>query len=225
MRDRQESMKGKHRKEEPEKGKEGPAGQKDGANGGGAGSAEPAANRGGPQSPADSGERSPAAPAADVKPAIDDRLLRLQADFDNYRKRTLRERSETAVRANEDLMRELLPVLDHLDLALDAAVQHHASGPVIEGVKLVCEQLLGVLGRFGLRAEDAGGQGFDPSRHEAISHLASDDVPANRVMTQVRRGYWLGERLLRPAQVVVSSGPAGGGPAGDGRAAPPAAEG
>jgi molecular chaperone GrpE len=145
---------------------------------------------------------------APVLPAIDDRLLRLQADFENYRKRTQRERAEIATQANEHLMKELLPVLDHMDLALDSAAQHGAEGPVIEGFKLVSEQLRNTLAKAGLTPLDAVDQEFDPQKHEAISHVVSETVPSNRVVMQIRRGYMLGSRLLRPAQVIVSQGPA-----------------
>ncbi len=155
---------------------------------------------------------------------VKDRLLRLQADFDNFRKRTLREKGDIYRNANEDIMLELLPVLDHLDLALNAVVEHGADNAFLEGFKLVSEQLVSVLGRFGLTAIDAGGGVFDPALHEAISHLPSGDVPADGIVTQVRRGYKLGERVLRAAQVVVSSGPAQtsgeeGTPSGGGEAA------
>lgn len=154
-------------------------------------------------------ESAAALPApAPVLPAIDDRLLRLQADFENFRRRSQRERAEIATQANENLIKELLPVLDHLDLALDAAAQHGAGGPVIEGFKLVSEQLLNVLAKAGLTPLDATDQEFDPQKHEAISHVVSETVPSNRVIMQVRRGYMLGSRLLRPAQVIVSQGPA-----------------
>lgn len=142
--------------------------------------------------------------------AIRERLLRLQADFENFRKRTLREKNELYRQANEDLMLELLPVLDHLDLALAAAREHGADEAFVEGFRLVSEQMLAALQKFGLNPIDAGHDVFDPNRHEAISHLASDEIPENHVMTQVRRGYALGDRLLRPAQVVVSSGPGPG---------------
>lgn len=140
------------------------------------------------------------------KDLISDRLLRLQADFDNFRKRTLREKNELCRHANEDLMQELLPALDHLNLALTAAKTYSAHEPVVEGFKLVSEQMMSVLGKFGLSPIDAEGVEFDPGRHEAISRMASDAVPENTVITQVRRGYMFGDRLLRPAQVVVSSG-------------------
>ncbi|MBM4142064.1 MAG: nucleotide exchange factor GrpE [Lentisphaerae bacterium] len=139
--------------------------------------------------------------------ALQDRLLRLQADFDNFRKRTLREKEDLYCRANEDLMMELLPVLDHLDLALAAAQARDNADPVAEGFRMVAEQLLSKLGKFGLTPVDAQGVPFDPNLHEAISHLPSADAPESSIIAQVRRGYRLGAQLLRPAQVVVSSGP------------------
>ena len=138
-----------------------------------------------------------------------DRLLRLQADFDNYRKRVQREKNELYRRANEDIMMELLPVLDHLDIALEAAETHDAPDAFVEGFRLVSEQLVAALGKFGLKPVDAEGEAFDVNLHEAVSHLPSPDVPEEHVMNQVRRGYKLSDFLLRPAQVVVSSGPPG----------------
>ena len=138
--------------------------------------------------------------------AATDRLLRLQADFDNFRKRTLREKGELYTRANEDIVLELLPVLDHLDLAIKAAAEHGADPAFLEGFTLVSEQLLSSLKKFGVSPIDGEGEGFDPDLHEAISHLPSPDVAENVVMMQTRRGYNLGGKVLRAAQVVVSSG-------------------
>jgi len=139
---------------------------------------------------------------------LQDRLLRLQADFDNFRKRTLREKNDLYRRANEDLITELLPVLDHVDIALASLASHDPADPAIQGFKLVAEQLTTVLKKFGVSPIDAEGVEFDHNVHEAISHLPSEDVPENVVMAQVRRGYKLGDNLLRAAQAVVSSGPA-----------------
>ncbi len=138
--------------------------------------------------------------------ALQDRHIRLQADFENYRKRMVREKTELYRMANADLVEELLPALDHFDLALGAASDHQAGDAVVEGVKLVREQLLKVLEKFGLKVIDAANAEFDPNIHEAISHLPSPDVKENHVMEQVRRGYMMGDKLLRAAQVVVSSG-------------------
>ncbi|MDP6490968.1 MAG: nucleotide exchange factor GrpE [Kiritimatiellia bacterium] len=135
-----------------------------------------------------------------------EQLIRLQADFENFKKRTIRERNETYRRANEDIMEELLPVMDHLELALDAATQHDADEAIGEGFRLVSEQLRAALAKFGLTPIDATDAEFDHNLHEAISHLPSPDVAENHVIAMTRRGYKLGDRLLRAAQVVVSSG-------------------
>ena len=141
--------------------------------------------------------------------AREDQMLRLQADFDNFRKRTLREKAEWYQRANEELIMELLPVLDHFEMGLQTAAEHKSDQAVTSGFKLVHEQLQSVLRKFGVVPIDAEGQKFDPHQHEAMTHLPSDEYEEDKIIVQTRRGYMLGERLLRPAQVVVSSGAAG----------------
>jgi len=137
--------------------------------------------------------------------AADEQLLRLRADFENYKRRVLREKDELYRRANEDLVSELLPVLDHFEMAMQAAGDR-ADDPFVQGVRLVGDQLMTALGKHGLAPIDAEGEPFDPNLHEAVSHLPSPDTAENHVMVQTRRGYRLGDRLLRAAQVVVSSG-------------------
>ena len=138
--------------------------------------------------------------------APDTQLLRLQADFDNFRKRVARERNETYARANEDMMSEIIPVIDHIDMAIKSAADHDAPQALLDGVGLVSGQLKGVLEKFGLETIDASGKECDPNEHEAISHLPSGEIADNMVMEQTRLGYKLKGRILRPAQVVVSSG-------------------
>lgn len=150
------------------------------------------------------------APAEEVDVAVQrltDRLLRLQADFDNLRKRTQRERAELIATANEELIEGILPLLDHFELGLQNARNHEANASVLDGLQLVFDQFMSFLGRFGLDPVDADGKPFDPHQHEAITHLPSEEHPADTVMVQTRRGFRLGSKLLRPAQVVVSSGP------------------
>jgi molecular chaperone GrpE len=118
----------------------------------------------------------------------------------------VRERQDVSRKAREDLLDVLLPVIDHLELALGAAEEHGPDDAFVEGVKLVADQLMGVLSGFGLKSVDAQGKEFDHSVHEAVSTIQSDDVPEHVVVHQIRRGYLLDDRLLRPAQVVVSSG-------------------
>ena len=138
--------------------------------------------------------------------ATKDKLLRLMADFDNFRKRQTREREDHTRRATEALMTELIPVLDHLELALTNAP--NKTDPLCVGVRMISDQFLATLARFDLKPFQSAGEPFDTSRHEAISELASAEVPAQHVLQQLRCGYLLGGRLLRPARVVVSSGPA-----------------
>lgn len=161
----------------------------------------------------DAAPAEPAAAASQPPTETDqlkDRLLRLQADFDNFRKRTAREKAEWTQRAAEDLVTELLPVIDHFELGLRTAREHKAEDSVVGGFQLVFDQLMGVLTKAGLKVIDAEGETFDPHQHEAVTHMPSDTIPADRVIAQTRRGYRLGEKLLRAAQVVVSSGPANG---------------
>ncbi|MBU4212448.1 MAG: nucleotide exchange factor GrpE [Verrucomicrobia bacterium] len=138
---------------------------------------------------------------------LQDRLLRLQADFDNFRKRTLREKSELFDSANQALMLELLPVLDHLQLGIQAASAHQADPAFREGLTLIFDQLMGVLSKFGLSPIETENQAFDPNRFEAVNALPSATEPEGIVLALVRRGYMLRNKLLRPAQVIVSSGP------------------
>lgn len=143
---------------------------------------------------------------AELDAALTGRLLRLQADFENFRKRTLREREDVYQRANADLMLDLLPVVDHIVLALESARAHDVDEGFTKGFELVGDQLMSALAKYGLKVIDATNEPFDPNLHEAISHLPSREVPADTVIEQTRRGYLLGSRLLRAAQVVVSSG-------------------
>ena len=165
-------------------------------------------------SPAPQAPPAPPAPEAAAEPqpspeeVLKDRLLRLQADFDNYRKRMDREKKDWIAFASEKLVLELLPVLDHFELGLADSAKNGAPPAIQEGFQLVCNQFRGALEKAGVQAIDAEGQPFDPNLHEAITHMPSDTVPEGHVVAQTRRGYKLGDKLLRAAQAVVSSGPA-----------------
>jgi len=137
--------------------------------------------------------------------AFKDKYLRLLADFDNARKRQTREREEWIRRANENLLEDLLPVLDNLELAAGKAPA--TADPFIDGVKMVVSQFSAALAKHGAEPFDASGTVFDPSKHEALSLIPSNEVESNVVIQQFRRGWQLGGRLVRPAQVIVSSGP------------------
>lgn len=130
-------------------------------------------------------------------------LARLQADFDNFRKRTDRERDEASTRAAERLIGELLPVLDNLERALDAAEQHEEA-MLIDGVRLVQRSLADTLVREGVEEIAAEGM-FDPHTQEALMTQPSDK-PEGEIVTVLQKGYRLGERIVRPARVIVSAG-------------------
>ncbi len=135
-----------------------------------------------------------------------DKLLRLQADFDNYRKRVARDDAARARRATEDLVTELLPVLDHFEMGLKAAREAALPAAVYDGLVLVQTQLLEAMKKAGVAPVAASGAAFDPQCHECVAHLPSVEFAENMIIDVTRRGYWLGDYLLRPAQVVVSSG-------------------
>lgn len=133
-----------------------------------------------------------------------DQLLRLRADFENYRKRTERDRQALAARAAEQLLKALLPVSDHFELGLKAARDHGVNPSVLSGFELVYEQLQNVMRQAGLEPIEAVGRPFDPLCHEAVGQVEKADLPPDTVIEEVRRGYKLGDHVLRPAQVIVN---------------------
>ncbi len=137
---------------------------------------------------------------------VTDQLMRLRADFDNFRRRTVRERSEVAQRANETILTEMLSVIDHMELAIGAGAEHDAPKALTEGFQMVCTQMVSALEKFGLSRVNVSDTDFDPNIHEAISQLPSEDVAENGIIECTRSGYMLGDKLLRAAQVVISSG-------------------
>jgi molecular chaperone GrpE len=128
-----------------------------------------------------------------------DRLLRKQAEFDNYKKRVDRERSEFIQFASAELMKELLNVLDSFELAL------RNTGGDLRGFELIYKQLHDTMVRFGLKAIEAKGQKFDPNIHQAVATNPTDEVEENTVTDEMRKGYLLNGRLLRPAMVTVAT--------------------
>jgi len=140
-----------------------------------------------------------------------DRLLRTAADFENFKKRAARERIEAAQSANVALLQKLLPVLDHFEMAQTAAQTAEApqggTASLQAGIAMIKQQLKGILAETGLEEIDAQGKPFDPMLHEAVSQLETADAPEGRVVQQIRKGYKLRDRLLRPAAVVVAKKP------------------
>jgi molecular chaperone GrpE len=133
-----------------------------------------------------------------------DLLLRTAAEFDNYRKRTERERREQADRSVSDLLLELLPVLDDFERALSADVSRESTDAHRQGVELIHRQLLDLLKRRGVRPIDAVGTEFDPHVHQAVTTEVVEGGRDGEVIEELRRGYMIGERLLRPAMVKVA---------------------
>ncbi len=134
-----------------------------------------------------------------------DRLVRMTADFDNYKKRAAREREDVRRATYESLLSRLIPVLDNFEMAMTAAEQPQANVETIRsGVAMILQQLRGAFADAGLEEVNALGQRFDPAIHEAVSQQESDDVEEGKVVHQLRKGYRLRDRLLRPASVVVA---------------------
>lgn len=133
-----------------------------------------------------------------------DHLRRLKAEFENYKKREEKQRVEFIKFANENLVRELLPVLDSLELALNGVQTSHKLESFLEGVELIRKQLEDILVKNGLVTIQTVGKPFDPKVHEAIMQVESDEFPEDTVTQELRKGYMLNEKVIRPAQVSVS---------------------
>jgi molecular chaperone GrpE len=153
--------------------------------------------------------------------ALQERCLRTMAEFDNARKRAVREREDYTRYANESLLRELLPVLDNFDRALQSARAEPGAAAVVAGVELIQRELLRVLEKFGCTSFDSIGQPFDPTRHEAVARVLDPAQPEMTVVGETARGYLLNGRVLRAAMVTVAMAPETGAPdrAADGPAA------
>ena len=139
---------------------------------------------------------------------LNDRYLRLAAEFENYKRLMQRDQREQIRFGNEQLLKELLPVVDNLERAIKAARANGGESALVQGVELTLKQLSGTLGKFGVQAIETTGQEFDPNTHQAVSYGPSNDVPANNVLDEFQKGYRLHDRILRAAMVSVSSGPA-----------------
>jgi len=165
--------------------------------------ANPASASAGPAGEADANDLE------DLQADLDrfrDLALRSQADFENYKKRAAREKEEAIRYANTSLLERLVAIVDNFELGLEAAKREGDQSPIYSGMSLVLKQLNDFLAENGLQPIEAEGKKFDPNLHEAIAHQSSD-FPEETVIRQTRRGYRFKDRLLRPSQVVVSSGP------------------
>jgi len=140
---------------------------------------------------------------------LQNKYLRAAAELDNLRKRSVRDREEIASRTRANIIGDLLPAVDAFRLGLQDAQNREEAKSVVEGFAMVMTQMESILGEHGLSLVDATGQPFDTSLHEAVSHEASEDIEEGHVIYTVRTGYKLGDRLLRPAAVVISKGSTG----------------
>ncbi len=177
---------------------------------------QPASSRPGAPADAPSAEGPEAVPAAALDPLAvaeaeaqryKDQLLRTAADFDNFRKRSRKEVEDAALRARDQVLKELLPVFDNLERAALAAEDTQDVTSVADGVKMVLRQFLDTLGKLGIERIATVGEPFDPALMEAIQQLPSTEFPPGAVTNEVLAGYRQGERLLRAALVVVAQAP------------------
>jgi len=139
--------------------------------------------------------------------ASHDQYLRTMADMDNLRKRTQREKEELAKFANENILRDILPVIDNLERAVEHVEQSQDGSGLLEGVQMTLTQFGQLLTSFGVKTVDAVGQPFDPAYHQAMGQMESTEYPANTVVQQMQKGYQLNNRLLRPAFVMLAKAP------------------
>jgi molecular chaperone GrpE len=146
--------------------------------------------------------------------ALNDRYLRLAAEFDNYKRLAQRDQRDQIRFGNEQLLKELLPVVDNLERAIKAAKDGGSGDSLVQGVDLTLKQLHGALGKFGVQPIPTIGQPFDPSGHQAVASVPSDQVPEQHVVEEFQRGYRLHDRILRAAMVTVSTGPGSNDAAG-----------
>lgn len=136
-----------------------------------------------------------------------ERLLRVAAEMDNLKKRQEKDRAELLQFANESLIKELLPIVDNLELALEHGRQQEAPAPLLEGLELVHQGFLKVLDRFGVKALNSLGEKFDPAYHHAVMEEEDPQAADHTVIKEMQKGYLMHNRLLRPAMVVVARNP------------------
>ena len=139
--------------------------------------------------------------AADAR----DSYLRLKAEWDNFRKRTAAERESEKIRASEKLVKDLIPVIDDLERAIDHAKQIGEGGSLTEGVEAITTKFLQILAKSKVEQIEAVGEPFDPNKHQAVGTQPDDSVPEETVLTVYQKGYQMGDRVLRPAMVVTST--------------------
>lgn len=149
--------------------------------------------------------------APDAKPdeaqALQDKYLRLAAEFENYKRLAQRDQREHSRFANESILKELLPIADNLERAIRSSTESPTPDGLIQGVELTLKQFLETLAKFGVRQVTSVGEAFDPSRHQAVAHVESKDTSENTVVEEYQSGYLLHDRILRAAMVAVATAP------------------
>ena len=138
---------------------------------------------------------------------LQEKILYLQADFENFKKLKTKEKVETLKFGNEALIKEFIPVVDNLEMALNHATNTDDYKSILEGVKLTLNEFLKVLEKAGVTRIDAVGKKFDPNLHEAFYQEERDDIEPDTVISEFQKGYLLNERLIRPSRVVLSKKP------------------
>jgi len=135
-----------------------------------------------------------------------DRLLRVSAEFENYKKRSVREMADVHKFANQSLVRDLLPIIDNLEMAIKSAAEstNNTDGCLLDGVELTHKEILRVFEKNNIEQIAAIGKPFDPNFHEAVMREESDEYPENTVVNELQKGYLMHDRLIRPAMVVVA---------------------
>jgi molecular chaperone GrpE len=151
-------------------------------------------------------EQALVAKADEVK-ALNDRYLRLAAEFENYKRLAQRDQREQTKFANENILKELLPIVDNLQRAVDFSKSATGCDQLIEGVQLTLKQFLETLSKFGIKQITSVGEPFDPSRHQAVATIASNDQPEHTIIQEHQPGYLLHDRMLRAAMVTVAAAP------------------
>ena len=139
--------------------------------------------------------------------AAQDKYLRLAAEFENYKRRSQRDLNEAIKFANESILKNLVPVIDNLERAIQCGKDAGLENAVMEGVELTHKSFLETVGKVGLRQISSAGEPFDPSMHQAVAQVDSSTLDANMVVDEFQKGYFLHDRIVRPAMVTVSKGP------------------
>lgn len=135
---------------------------------------------------------------------VNDKYLRVAAEFENYKRRALRDQNDTVRFATQKLAQDLLPTLDSLERAIQCGQEPSGSDGLLQGVELTLKQLLDTLTKMGVNQISSVGEPFDPSKHQAVGQVESETVPPNSVVDELQKGYFLHDRILRPAMVLVA---------------------